>query len=99
MEDHRMQRVAEAIRYIKTYKLFSWISRFTSHAQREYRKEISEKTWLLKFDGLMNCSQDLISKLIPVIVFFLFGCFGHPVTLPEVMLTSVMLSKAKSRFA
>lgn len=60
---------------------------------------MKKKQWLLKFDFVVNAFQDLISKLTPILVFFVFGCFDdHSVTMPVIMLTSVMLSKAKARF-
>ena len=37
----------------------------------------------------------MLNKLIPVLVFFLYGYFGYSVDLPKVMVTSLMLTKAK----
>ena len=41
----------------------------------------------------------MLGKLIPILVFFFYGYFGYEVNLPKVMVTSLMLGKAKQRFS
>ena len=83
---------------MRTYKLYGWISRFCTSVEIDYKEELNLKGWQHKFNGIITCLQDLINKLIPVLVFFAYGYFGHNVTMAKVMLTSVMLTKSKQRF-
>jgi len=48
---------------------------------------------------MVSLLQDLLNKLVPVLVFFIYSYFGNQCNLPKVMLTSVMFSKAKSCFS
>ena len=48
--------------------------------------------------GTVEYFSDFAGKqLIPVLIFFIYGAMGHNVTLENVLLTSIMLSKAYSR--
>lgn len=77
VDDERMQNISEAFAHAKLFKLYGWVNLFCNSIKSAYSEELKQKSWVLKFDSVVVACQDLISRLIPVIVFFVYAYFGH----------------------
>ena len=53
VDDKRMVNISEAFAHNKLYKLYGWVNSFCNTIKSAYSEELKQKSWVLKFDGLV----------------------------------------------